>query len=195
METARVSAKGGHAHIQVIPIPRALSSKMGDAFTTVAAQRGVDFAEDTAGALEACKEGVRGYFRVDLPDGTTMVHMIRERGGFNLQFGRLDSCDSSSMSSVLTSSTERLLPKCLEWRREPIGGHVLNPTIKIKRMLPRSRLLSAHSTYPCEQWPTVPYGRCSGRCCILHPCGIGRTSCIRYIIIEQWSECCPESPC
>jgi hypothetical protein len=94
-----------------------LSSKMGDAFTTVAAQRGVDFAEDTAGALEACKEGVRGYFRVDLPDGTTMVHMIRERGGFNLQFGRLDSCDSSSMSSVLTSSTERLLPKCLEWRR------------------------------------------------------------------------------
>jgi hypothetical protein len=94
METARVSAKGGHAHVQVIPVPKSLSSRVGDAFTTLGAQRGVDFVEDTRAALEACKEGTRGYFRVDLPDGGILVHMIRERGGFNLQFGRYTSFHS-----------------------------------------------------------------------------------------------------
>jgi hypothetical protein len=88
METARVSAKGGHAHVQVVPVPGALASRVNDAFTTYGAQHGVDFVEDVPAALEACKDGTRGYFRVDLPDGTTLVHMIRERGGFNLQFGR-----------------------------------------------------------------------------------------------------------
>lgn len=88
IETARVSAKGGHAHVQAIPVPQSLSSRVRDAFTTVGGQRGVNFAEDTEGALAACKEGVRGYFRVDLPDNTSMVHMIREGGGFNLQLGR-----------------------------------------------------------------------------------------------------------
>jgi hypothetical protein len=90
METARVSAKGGHAHVQVMPVPHKLAPGVGDAFSALGAQRGVDFVEDVPAALETCKEGVRGYFRVDLPDGTTRVHMIRERGGFNLQFGRYE---------------------------------------------------------------------------------------------------------
>jgi hypothetical protein len=88
METARVSAKGGHAHVQAIPIPRTLSKRVADAFVTIGQREGVDFVEDVTAALAACADGSRGYFRVDLPDGTILVHMLRERGPFQLQFGR-----------------------------------------------------------------------------------------------------------
>jgi hypothetical protein len=88
LETARVSAKGGHAHVQAVPVPRALAPRVAEAFTAIGQREGVDFAEDTAGALAACADGTRGYFRVDLPDGGLLVHVLRERGPFQLQFGR-----------------------------------------------------------------------------------------------------------
>jgi len=49
---------------------------------------GVDFEADAAEAMKTCTGGRVGYFKIDLPDGRKMVHLIRDRTPFNLQFGR-----------------------------------------------------------------------------------------------------------
>ncbi|KAI6036431.1 CwfJ C-terminus 1-domain-containing protein-like protein [Pisolithus microcarpus] len=69
-EVGRLSSKGGHAHIQAVPIPR------------------ISFEADTDGALEECRGGRHSYFRVDLPDGGKMVHLMRPHAPFSIQFGR-----------------------------------------------------------------------------------------------------------
>jgi hypothetical protein len=78
-EIGRLSTKGGHAHVQVVPVPTSLTGKVEQAFRS----QGIDF----DGTLEDCQAG-RSYFRVDLPDGKTLVHLIAEHVPFGVQFGR-----------------------------------------------------------------------------------------------------------
>ncbi|KAF9527034.1 nuclear protein [Crepidotus variabilis] len=87
-EVARLSAKGGHAHVQAVPVPRLLKDKIEPAFVKEGLAQGIDFEEDPESGLAECANGRGGYFRVDLPDGRKMVHVMKENVPFNLQFGR-----------------------------------------------------------------------------------------------------------
>lgn len=87
-EVGRMSAKGGHAHVQVVPVPNKLAGSVEDVFRQEASAAGVAFEEDADGALREAAGGRAGYFRVDLPDGRKLVHLMREHGPFSIQFGR-----------------------------------------------------------------------------------------------------------
>ena len=91
-EVARVSAKGGHAHIQVVPVPQSLTDKVEEAFINEGKRMGLEPEDDPQGALEACANGKKSYFRVDLPDGRIMMWLFDGAGrSFSLQFGRYRS--------------------------------------------------------------------------------------------------------
>ena len=86
-EVGRLSAKGGHAHVQVVPVPRSISSDdIARTFISEGSRLGIDidFEEPNAG-LHASD---RGYFKVNLPDGRHLVHWLKDRVPFNIQFGR-----------------------------------------------------------------------------------------------------------
>jgi hypothetical protein len=84
-EIGRLTGRGGHAHVQVIPVPKALADQVGPAFRKAGEAQGLVWEEKPDEALKAVgKTG--NYFTVDLPDGGRMVHLLR--GGFDLQFGR-----------------------------------------------------------------------------------------------------------
>jgi len=88
-EVARVSAKGGHAHVQVVPVPQSLADKVEEAFINEGKRMGLEQEGDSEGALVACANGRKSYFRVDLPDGRIMMWLFDGAGrSFNLQFGR-----------------------------------------------------------------------------------------------------------
>ncbi|KAI0723917.1 nuclear protein [Cerioporus squamosus] len=87
-EVGRMSAKGGHAHVQVVPIPSKLKNAVEDAFNEEARALNIAFEDDPDEALRACAGGRGGYFRVDLPDGKKLVHLMRDHGPFSIQFGR-----------------------------------------------------------------------------------------------------------
>ncbi|TFK94758.1 nuclear protein [Polyporus arcularius HHB13444] len=87
-EVGRMSAKGGHAHVQVVPVPSKLKNAVEDAFNEEARALNITFEDDPDEALRACAGGRGGYFRVDLPDGRKMVHLMRDHGPFSIQFGR-----------------------------------------------------------------------------------------------------------
>ncbi|KAI0372979.1 nuclear protein [Pilatotrama ljubarskyi] len=87
-EVGRMSAKGGHAHVQVVPVPNKLQNAIEDVFREEGRAHGIEWEEDPDEALRACGGGRGSYFRVDLPDGRKMVHLIREHGPFSIQFGR-----------------------------------------------------------------------------------------------------------
>jgi hypothetical protein len=59
-----------------MPVPTSLAGKVEQAFRS----QGIDF----DGTLQAG----RSYFKVDLPDGKTLVHVIEEHAPFGVQFGR-----------------------------------------------------------------------------------------------------------
>ncbi|KAG9103133.1 hypothetical protein FRC06_000128 [Ceratobasidium sp. 370] len=85
-EVARLSGRGGHAHIQVVPVPMDKAERVEHAFRARAEMEGIRWESDPEAALEGAKRGGGNYFRVDLPDGRKMISLIR--GSFNLQFGR-----------------------------------------------------------------------------------------------------------
>ena len=88
-EVARVSAKGGHAHVQVVPVPKALADKVEEAFISEGKRMGLEPESDPREALVACGDGKKSYFRVDLPDGKIMIWLFDGAGrAFSLQFGR-----------------------------------------------------------------------------------------------------------
>ncbi|KAF8651480.1 hypothetical protein AX16_004778 [Volvariella volvacea WC 439] len=103
-EVARVVAKGGHAHIQAIPIPLALQDRVEEAFRSQGSNQGIDFEADPATALTGCADGSGGYFRVELPDGKQMVHILKPHIPFSIQFGR----------QVLASVLE--MPDRMDWK-------------------------------------------------------------------------------
>ncbi|SGZ22743.1 BQ5605_C022g09536 [Microbotryum silenes-dioicae] len=81
-EVGRLSGKGGHAHIQAIE----------QVFIDQGQKQNVTFKEASSSSLSS--EGLRklgisdNYFRVDLPNGKTLVHSIEQGARFGLQFGR-----------------------------------------------------------------------------------------------------------
>jgi len=89
-EVAVLREKGGHAHMQVVPLPNSLSAdEIERAFRRDGSRQNVEFeAEDKVEeAMEAIRKGPQGYFRAELPDGRVLLHLIHSPG-FNLQFGR-----------------------------------------------------------------------------------------------------------
>lgn len=84
-EVGRLTGRGGHAHIQVIPVPQELAKQVGPAFRKAGEAQGLLWEDNPESALETA--GTTGsYFNVELPGGGRMVHLLR--GGFDLQFGR-----------------------------------------------------------------------------------------------------------
>ncbi|KAI5119953.1 hypothetical protein M0805_002142 [Coniferiporia weirii] len=91
-EVGLINARGGHAHAQAVPLPMRLSNQVEAAFKGEGARVGMEFEEDPEKALEACAGGRANYFRVDLPDGRMMVHLIKQDVPFSIQFGRQVLC-------------------------------------------------------------------------------------------------------
>lgn len=87
-EVGRLTAKGGHAHVQVVPVPSKRASDVEAAFLNEGRQAGIEFEQDPEEALRSCAGGRGSYFRVDLPDGRKMVHLFRDGVPFSIQFGR-----------------------------------------------------------------------------------------------------------
>ncbi|KAG6833660.1 hypothetical protein H0H87_002856 [Tephrocybe sp. NHM501043] len=87
-EVGRLSSKGGHAHVQSVPVPMVFKDKVEAAFIQEGQQFGIDFEEDADAAMESCAGGKGSYFKVDLPDGRKMVHLIKDHIPFSIQFGR-----------------------------------------------------------------------------------------------------------
>jgi len=84
----RLSAKGGHAHVQVVPVPEKLKNDIEEAFIQEGRMQGISFEQDAEAALASCANGKGSYFKVDLPDGRMMVHLMKDNVPFGLQFGR-----------------------------------------------------------------------------------------------------------
>lgn len=87
-EVSRATARGGHAHVQVVPVPSKMADGVEDAFKRYGGDAVVweQDPEETLANIYA-DGGGKDYFRVDLPGGGKMVHLLQGRG-FNLQFGR-----------------------------------------------------------------------------------------------------------
>lgn len=93
-EVGRVSSKGGHAHIQAVPVPFSLENRVESAFRDEGRLHGIEFdAEDASASSDDSEEG---YFRVELPSGRRLVHHMRRGLPFSVQFGRY-----AAKSSVL----------------------------------------------------------------------------------------------
>jgi len=85
-EVGRVSSKGGHAHIQAVPVPSSLENRVESAFRDEGRLQGIEFDAEDTGA--ASNDGGEGYFRVELPSGRRLVHQMRRGLPFSVQFGR-----------------------------------------------------------------------------------------------------------
>ena len=84
-EVGRLSGRGGHAHVQIVPVPKDLASKVGPSFKIAGEKSGLVWEAEPEEAL--ARVGSQGnYFKVECPDGTKLVHLLK--GNFDLQFGR-----------------------------------------------------------------------------------------------------------
>ncbi|KAF7440558.1 hypothetical protein PC9H_000904 [Pleurotus ostreatus] len=103
-EVGRLSMKGGHAHVQAVPIPEKMKEDVKTTFLEQGRMQGIDFEEDPVAAMESCQNGRGSYFKVELPDGGTMVHLLKDHVPFSIQFGR----------QVLTTLLN--MPERLDWK-------------------------------------------------------------------------------
>lgn len=87
-EVARLTGKGGHAHVQVVPVPLESGDQVEEQFRRDGETSGIDWEEDGEAALEHAARSGENYFKVDLPDGRKLVHIMKPGRPFNLQFGR-----------------------------------------------------------------------------------------------------------
>jgi len=85
-ETIRVSAKAGHAHIQVIPVPVSLKDRVESVFIEQGKAHGIEFEEEASDARPGYEEG--SYFKFQMPGGRKMVHWMKDGVPFSVQFGR-----------------------------------------------------------------------------------------------------------
>lgn len=85
-EVGRVSSKGGHAHIQAVPVPLSLKDRVESAFQDEGRPHDIEFDVEEGGA--PINTDGEGYFRVELPDGRRLVHRMRSGLPFSVQFGR-----------------------------------------------------------------------------------------------------------
>jgi hypothetical protein len=93
-EVGRVSAKGGHAHIQAVPVPLPLKDMVESAFRDEGRQHGIEFDVEEGDSLNS--DDGEGYFRLELPDGRRLVHRMRTGSPFSVQFGRYAIKESSA---------------------------------------------------------------------------------------------------
>lgn len=91
---------GGHAHVQVVPVPEARKAEVEGAFKAYGGMQ-ITWEADPIGALSEAVTNGSNYFRVDLPDGRKMVHIMKQGRPFNLQFGRYDESVPSARSLIL----------------------------------------------------------------------------------------------
>lgn len=144
-EVGRLSAKGGHVHMQVVPVPRQLKDKIEEIFVQEGRLQGIEFEEDPEVALSICANGKGSYFRVDLPDERKLVHLMKESVPFSVQFGRcVPFFFCSSRQSFLPMFLGRYSPTLLEYPRDMTGRPACflrrktEPMLKsLKRPLPR----------------------------------------------------------
>lgn len=125
-EVGRLSMKGGHAHVQAVPIPLRLKEKIEETFLREGRAQGIDFEEDPDAAMASCANGKGSYFKVDLPDGRKMVHLLKDRIPFSIQFGRYGNipyCNHSPLNNncFLLNSRQVLVgllgtPNRLDWK-------------------------------------------------------------------------------
>jgi len=77
---------------QICPIPASLASEAESTFTTQAQKYGFDLeeVEDPSSFHKTAETDGKGtdYFKVDLPNGKSLVHWIAKDERFGLQFGR-----------------------------------------------------------------------------------------------------------
>lgn len=85
-ETGRISAKGGHAHIQAVPVPLSLQDRVETAFRDAGKLHGIEFNVEEA---HTTGNGEReSYFRVELPSGRRLIYRNHDGLPFSVQFGR-----------------------------------------------------------------------------------------------------------
>ncbi|KAG2230013.1 hypothetical protein INT48_003059, partial [Thamnidium elegans] len=83
-EVSRESFRGlAHAHIQIVPVPKSKSDQIEKIAREQAQLAGMDFIDQIPQNVEI------PYFRMELPNGKSLVHLLRPKERFNLQFGRL----------------------------------------------------------------------------------------------------------
>ncbi|KAF8163426.1 nuclear protein [Crassisporium funariophilum] len=87
-EVGRLGARGGHAHIQAVPVPLRLKDKIEETFLQEGRAQGIDFEDDPEAAMTSCADGRGSYFKVELPGGRKMVHLLKDNVPFSIQFGR-----------------------------------------------------------------------------------------------------------
>lgn len=84
---AGLGGKGGHAHIQICPVPNSMpESQVEQIFRDEATREGYAFVEDMETSSKILEGG--NYLRIDMPDGKRLVHEIKAGARFSLQFGR-----------------------------------------------------------------------------------------------------------
>ncbi|ORY54261.1 CwfJ C-terminus 1-domain-containing protein-like protein [Leucosporidium creatinivorum] len=92
-EVGRLGGKGGHAHVQVCPLPRSLSPLASSHFIDAGAKGGLTFSDDPAvlsSLLESSKAGTLqdDYWRIDLPDEKVLCAVVEKGKRYDLGFGR-----------------------------------------------------------------------------------------------------------
>ncbi len=121
-EVGRLRQKGGHAHVQAVPIPLNLKDAVESTFVEEGGLLGIDFEERAEEALASCSNGRGSYFRVDLPDGGMMVHVLKDHVPFSIQFGRwvvILSCHEFVGTDLVTRQVISTLlgtPKGHDWK-------------------------------------------------------------------------------
>lgn len=77
-----VNVKAQHMIIQVVPVPDSLSGKLQDSFTEISRENGVLLQTEA----EAQVSDSDSFFKVELPSGITLIHVVK--GRFPIQLGR-----------------------------------------------------------------------------------------------------------
>ena len=119
-EVGRLSTKGGHAHVQAVPIPLRLKDKIEEAFLREGRAQGIDFEEDSDAAMASCANGRGSYFKVDLPDGRKMIHLLKDHIPFSIQFGRYGNFHLTVVIFRSTLRTQTSIGRPF-WHAQPLG--------------------------------------------------------------------------
>lgn len=92
---------GGHAHVQVVPVPDSKKDEVESAFKAYGGMQMV-WEKDPESALNEAVASNENHFKVDLPNGKQMVHLLKQGRPFNLQFGRyvISFCPSTICDDI-----------------------------------------------------------------------------------------------
>ena len=117
---------------QVCPIPDALAGKVATAFSEQGAQEGYDF-EDEQDVLDA-QDIKENYLRIELPDGSTMVHLLKPGKRFDLQWARYAL---RLLGSILAELDADLLWLACWETQIALTGRAVREVMRKKRLKPK----------------------------------------------------------